>query len=105
MKQSGIPIRSFDMIAKVRHLLALKSQILMAIYGIDMKANKVRAKKFGHEASVIKSLISGQFQDAEVEGGDTALMRDRALITVKTFKVIKTVIWETSNTFDDRTGK
>lgn len=38
--QHGTTIRSFDLIKRVRKILDLEHQILTAIYGIDLKAEK-----------------------------------------------------------------
>ena len=47
----------------------------------------------------------GIFEDGLVEKDDTAMMREKALVAVKSFTVIKNAIWMTSNVWNNTEGK
>ena len=45
--------------------------------------------------------MAGNFEGRLGKDDDTAKMREKALTTVKTFKIIKNAIWETSIIWDN----
>ena len=49
--------------------------------------------------------MGGNFDDCLEEKEDTAVLREKALLAVKSFKIIKKAIWMTSNIADNAEGK
>mmetsp|Transcript_34894 Transcript_34894/g.45945 ORF Transcript_34894/g.45945 Transcript_34894/m.45945 type:complete len:98 (+) Transcript_34894:1041-1334(+) len=94
---TGKPIRAFDLIGKMRELLELESNIMTAIYGIDIKAKKAAKKKKASataqknarpdqgiayrvepQQSGFKSLMVGNYSQS-IEGTDMAALREKSL--------------------------